>query len=76
MAVLAGRGLFSGREWLVSLNVGIATGQEELLGDTEVAGTRETREASCAVEWVLAAGISKDERCDIGACWDCLDRGR
>ena len=46
MAVLAGLGLFSGREWAESLDVGIITGTDWLLGDTEVAGTRETREFS------------------------------
>lgn len=61
---------------MVSLDAGMATGLDEVLGDTEVAGTRETRKVSCAVEWVLAAGISKVKRCDVGVCWECFARGR
>lgn len=51
----------------------MATGLEEVLGDTEVAGTRETRDMSFTVQWVLAAGMSKSTRTGAAVC---LDRGR
>lgn len=74
--MLAGRGLFSGREWEASLDIGIATGLEVVLGDREVVGTSETRALSCTVEWTLAARISIHDRFDVEECEDCLARGK
>ena len=74
--MLAGRSLFSGRELAGSLDAGIAMGLEVVLGDKEVAGTRETRALSCVVEWTLAAGISIYERFDVEECEGCLARGK